>query len=151
MIPASLMPLPIKFLGIHSIFPAPRIPLFSRTGRVVRRPDKEKDMKNITWQRTFSLAQLLLGLALAVFIAGIVVPSLLRSGIATREALAAGSLHALKVASVTFLFTYKNLVAAILGVLIGGSAALAIDVGSSRFWLSHALAIVKACVYSGCL
>src|SRR5207237_10200887 len=100
MIPASLMPLPIKFLGIHSIFPAPRIPLFSRTGRLVRRPDKEKDMKNITWQRTFSLAQLLLGLALAVFIAAVVLPVLLRSAIATSDPLAAASLPALKVATV---------------------------------------------------
>jgi hypothetical protein len=101
---------------------------------------------NLKWQRTFSLFQLFLGLALTVFIAGIVVPSLVRSAGATREGLAAGSLHAIKIVGFTFLFTYKNLVVAVLGVLIGGAAALVMEVERARFWLCHAYDVLRVCL-----
>jgi hypothetical protein len=101
---------------------------------------------NMKWERGFRRVQLFLGLALTVFVAGIVVPSLVRSGVATREALAAGSLHTIKIAGFTFLFTYKNLVAAILGVLIGGTVALVIEVERARLWLRHVCKALQACV-----
>lgn len=101
---------------------------------------------NMKWEKGFCRVQLFLGLALTVFIAGIVVPSLVRPSAATREALAAGSLHAIKIAGMTFLFTYKNLVAAILGVAIGGTAALVIDVERARFWLRHVYDVSLVCL-----
>ena len=101
---------------------------------------------NMKWEKGFRRVQLFLGLALTVFVAGIVVPSLVRSGVATREALTAGSLHTIKIAGFTFLFTYKNLVAAILGMLIGGTVALVIEVERARLWLRHAGNVLQACL-----
>jgi len=77
-------------------------------------------------QKALSLLQLLTELVITLFIAGVVVPSLLRSGVATNEALARGSLHTINIAGVTFLYTYKNIGFAILGALVGGTAAFAI-------------------------
>jgi len=70
---------------------------------------------------------------MTVFIARIVVPSLFRSGVAPKEALAAGSLHTINTAGVTFLFRYKNIVVAILGVLVGAAAALVIKWSNQEF------------------
>jgi len=77
-------------------------------------------------QKALSLLQLLIELAITLLIAGVVVPSLLRSGAATSEALAGGSLHTIKVAGVTFSYMYRNVGFAILGALVGGTAAFAI-------------------------
>jgi len=78
-------------------------------------------------QRALSLLQLLIGETIGLFIAGIAVPSFLRSGTATNHALAARSLHTLTIAPVTFSYTFANLCFAILGALCGGAMALAID------------------------
>jgi hypothetical protein len=101
---------------------------------------------NMKWKKDFCRVQLFLGLALTVFLAGIVVPNLVRPSAATRDALAAGSLHAIKIAGMTFLFTYKNLVAAILGVLIGGGTALVIEIEGARFWLRHVYHVLQVCL-----
>jgi hypothetical protein len=101
---------------------------------------------DIKWQRTFALFQLFVGLAVTGLIAGIVVPSLVRSAGATREGLAVGSLHAIKIAGFTFLFTYKNLVVAVLGLLIGGAAALVMEVERARAWLCHAYDVLRVCL-----
>jgi hypothetical protein len=74
-------------------------------------------------QDALSLLQLLIELGITLFIASIVVPSLLRSGMATTEALAGGSLHTINIVGVTFSYTYKNVGFAILGMLAGAIGA----------------------------
>jgi hypothetical protein len=93
-------------------------------------------------QKAFSLFQLLVELAMTVFIAGIVVPSLLRPGAATKQALAGSSLHMIKITGVTFLFTYKNIMVAIVGVLLGGAAAWVIETERPKFWLRHLFGVL---------
>src|SRR6266478_5376351 len=77
-------------------------------------------------QKAFSLVLLLIEVAFTLFIAGIVVPSLLRSNLATKEVLAAGSLRTISIAGVAFSYTTQNVALAILGGLVGTLAALAI-------------------------
>ena len=78
-------------------------------------------------QRALSILQLLLGVSVSLFIAGIAVPGFLRSSMATNHAFASGSLHTLTIARVTFSYTLQNLVFAILGSLFGTAMALAIE------------------------
>ena len=77
-------------------------------------------------QKAFSLLQLLIEVLITLFIAGIVVPGFLRSDLATKEALAAGSLHTINIARITFSYTTENVAFAILGALVGTMAAFAI-------------------------
>jgi hypothetical protein len=77
-------------------------------------------------QKAFSLLQLLIEVAITLFIAGIVVPSFLRSDVATKEALAGGSLHTINIAGVVLSYTNQNVEFAILGGLVGAMAAFAI-------------------------
>jgi hypothetical protein len=90
-------------------------------------------------QKALSILQLLIGVTISLFIAGIAIPSFLRSGIATND-VAAGSLHTLTLARVTFSFTFQNLGFAILGALLGTAVALAID---SPDTLANAARIVR--------
>jgi len=79
-------------------------------------------------QKAFSLVQLLIEVVITLFIAGIVVPSLLRSDLATKGAfLAAGSLRTIKIAGIAFSYTHPNVAFAILGAFVGAMAAFAID------------------------
>jgi hypothetical protein len=77
-------------------------------------------------QKAFSLLQLLIQVVIALFIAGIVFPSLVRRDLATKEALAVGSLHTMNVAGVVLSYTNLNVELAILGGLVGAMAAFAI-------------------------
>jgi hypothetical protein len=77
-------------------------------------------------QKAFSLALLLVEVASTLFIAGIVVPSLLRSDLATKAALVAGSLRTIHIAGFAFSYTTQNVALAILGGLIGTMAAFAV-------------------------
>jgi hypothetical protein len=77
-------------------------------------------------QKVFSLLQLLIEVMITLFIAGVVVPHLLRSDLATNEALAAGSLHTINIAGIALSYTHLNVDFAILGALVGAMAALAI-------------------------
>ncbi|MCU1317782.1 MAG: putative Pilin, type [Candidatus Acidoferrum typicum] len=77
-------------------------------------------------QKAFSLLQLLIEVVITLCIAGIVVPGFLRSDVATKEALAGGSLHTIKIAGVVLSYTNQNVEFAILGGLVGAMAALAI-------------------------
>jgi hypothetical protein len=91
-------------------------------------PENGGDNRKI--QRALSVLQLFSEVAVTLFIAGIVVPSFLRSGMATNHALAAGSLrvlHALTIGGVTFSYTVQNLGSAVLGGLFGSLIALAIE------------------------
>jgi len=71
------------------------------------------------------LVQLLIELAVTLLIAGIGVPSLLRSHVATNEALAGISLHTINLAGVTLFYRYQNVGFAILGALVGTTGAFA--------------------------
>jgi hypothetical protein len=77
-------------------------------------------------QKAFSLVQLLIEVVITLFIAGIVAPSLLRSDVAAKEALAGGSLHTINIAGVVLSYTNQNVELAILGGLVGALAAFAI-------------------------
>jgi hypothetical protein len=77
-------------------------------------------------QKVFSLALLLIEVALTLFIAGIVVPGLLRSELATKEALALGSLHAINIAGFAFSYTIQGVEFAIVGSSLGTLAAFII-------------------------
>jgi type II secretory pathway pseudopilin PulG len=77
-------------------------------------------------QKAFALLQLLFEVMITLFIAGIVVPSLLRSDSATNEALAAGFLRTINIAGIAFSYTQQNVDFAILGASVGAMAALAI-------------------------
>jgi hypothetical protein len=91
-------------------------------------PENGGDNRKI--QRALSILQLFCEVTISLFIAGIIVPSFLRSGTATNHASAVGSLralHALTIGGVTFSYTLQNLGSAILGGLIGSLIALAIE------------------------
>src|ERR1700686_1963448 len=77
-------------------------------------------------QKAFSLLQLLIEVVVTLFIAGIVLSSLVRSDLATKEALAAGSLHTINLAGIVLSYTNQNVEFAILGGLFGALAAFAI-------------------------
>jgi type II secretory pathway pseudopilin PulG len=59
-------------------------------------------------QRAFSLLQLLIEVVITLFIAGIVVPSLLRPDLAAKEVLTMGSLHTIKISGVELTYTNQN-------------------------------------------
>jgi hypothetical protein len=77
-------------------------------------------------QNALSFALLLIEVVFTLFIAGMVVPSFLRSVLPTKEVSAADSLRTTNIAGVAFSYTTKNLEFAILGGLVGTMAALAI-------------------------
>jgi len=77
-------------------------------------------------QKAFSLLQLLIEVAITLFVCGLVLPSLLRSDLATREALAAGSLHTINIARMALSYTNQNVGFVALGALVGALAAFAI-------------------------
>jgi hypothetical protein len=76
-------------------------------------------------RKAFSFVLLLIEVAFTLFVAGIVVPSLLRSDFATKEALAVGSLRIMKIAGIAFSYTRQNVEFAILGGIVGTIAAFA--------------------------
>ena len=77
-------------------------------------------------QKAASLVLLLAEVAFTLFISGIVAPSLLRSDLATKAALASGSLRTFNIAGLAFSYTTQNVALAILGGLVGTMAAFAI-------------------------
>jgi hypothetical protein len=81
----------------------------------------------IKLQDAVSFLKLWAGLTAGLFIAGIAVPTLLRSEMATHFVLAAGSLRTLTIGRITFMYTSENLGFAILGGLVGAAIALAIE------------------------
>jgi hypothetical protein len=83
-------------------------------------------------QNVPSLLLLLVELAISLFVAGIVVPSFLRSGVDAKEALVRGSLHSINIAGIALSYTYENLGCATLGMLTGAAAAFLIAYPLSR-------------------
>jgi hypothetical protein len=87
---------------------------------------------HLNQQNAPSLLLLLVELAMTLFVAGIVVPSFLRSAVDAKEALLRGSLHSINVAGIAFSYTYENLGCAMLGMLTGATAAFLIAYPVSR-------------------
>lgn len=83
--------------------------------------------KIVKIERVLSVLELFGGVTIALFLAGVVVPSFLRSGMAANHDTAGGSLHALTMGGVTFGFTLQNLAFALLGGVFGVLIALAIE------------------------
>jgi hypothetical protein len=82
--------------------------------------------------KTVSFLQVLIELAITVLVAGILVPSLLLSGLSAKQALVGDSFRAINLAGVTFSYSYKDIGFAILGVLAGAAAALALAFPARR-------------------
>lgn len=83
--------------------------------------------KMLKIQRVLSVLQLVGGVTIGLFLAGVVVPSFLRSGMAANHDSAGGSLHTLTMGGVTFWFTLQNLGFALLGGVFGVLIALPIE------------------------
>jgi ABC-type Fe3+ transport system permease subunit len=86
----------------------------------------ESSLQNFSKQNAPSLLLLLVELAITLFVAGIVVPSFLRSAGDAKEALIRGSLHSISIAGIAFSYTYENLGCAMLGMLTGTATAFLI-------------------------
>jgi hypothetical protein len=78
-------------------------------------------------QKAFSHVLLLIEVVSTLLVAGIVVPSLIRSDLATKEALAEGSLRIIDIVGIKLSYTIYNVEFAVLGGLVGAIAALAIE------------------------
>ena len=83
-------------------------------------------------QKAFSLVLLLIEVVFTLFIAGIVVPSLLRSDLATKDVFAADSPRTINIAGIAFSYTIHNVEFAVWGALIGAMAAFAIPFPPQR-------------------
>lgn len=90
-------------------------------------PNGGSTTRMVKIQRVLSVLELVGGVTIALFLAGVVVPSFLRSGMAANHDSAGGSLHALTMGGVTFTFTLQNLGFALLGGGFGVLIALAIE------------------------
>jgi hypothetical protein len=93
----------------------------------IKATNRGSTTKIVKIQRVLSVLELLGGVSIALFLAGVVVPSFLRSGMAASHDSAGGSLHALTMGGVTFWFTLENLGFALLGGVFGVLIALAIE------------------------
>ncbi len=108
--------------------PLPHIPVtprFART-RSLRSIVLSLKRDHLNRQNAPSLLLLLVGLAMTFFVAGIAVPSLIRSGVHMNEGLVRGSLHSINVSRITFSYTYDNVASAIWGILTGAAIAFLI-------------------------
>lgn len=81
-------------------------------------------------QKALALLQVFIEVVITLFIAGVVVPSVVRSELATKQALAEGSLRTIHIAGMALSYTDQNVAAAILGGLVGAMAACAMHVRS---------------------
>jgi hypothetical protein len=83
-------------------------------------------------QKALSGLPLLIELAITLFIAGVIAPSLLRSAEATITAFARGSIHTINIFGITFSYTYQNVGFAILGSLAGATVAFVTASASAK-------------------
>src|SRR5215469_14777555 len=87
----------------------------------------KKERSTITIKDVSTVLQLAAAVLVTLFLAGVAVPSFLRSAAAGSHALASGSLHTLTIARIPFTYTFWNLASAILGALFGVAAVLAMS------------------------
>lgn len=92
----------------------------------IRPTNQTSTTKIVRIQKALSVLELLGGVSIALFLAGVVVPSFVRSVTAANHD-SAGSLHALTMGGVRFGFTLQNLGFALLGGVFGVLIALAIE------------------------
>jgi hypothetical protein len=100
--------------------------------RLLKRISLHVKRVHLNKQNAPSLFLLLVELAMTLFVAGIVVPSFLRSAVDAKDALLRGSLHSINIAGIAFSYTYENLGCAMLGMLTGATAAFLIAYPVSR-------------------
>ena len=72
-------------------------------------------------RKGFPVLQLFAAVLVALFLAAIVAPNILRYESAGNRALASGSLHSLTIAHITFTYTFWNFASAVLGALFGAA------------------------------
>ena len=108
--------------------PLPHIPVTHRFARTRSLKNVVLSLKrdHLNRQNAPSLLLLLVGLAMTFFVAGIAVPSLIRSGVDMNEGMVRGSLHSINVSGITFSYTYDNLASAISGILASAAVAFLI-------------------------
>ena len=76
-------------------------------------------------RKTLSALQLSAGIATGLFIAGVIVPTVLGAGTANRDNCSAYSVHMFVLAGITFTYTLADLGFAVLGALFGAVVAWA--------------------------
>jgi hypothetical protein len=75
-------------------------------------------------QNAIRVFRLLRSVTITLFLAGILVPSLMGSSSSANHTFFAGSQHAMKVAGFVFKYRLQNILAALLGTVFGGVIAL---------------------------
>lgn len=75
-------------------------------------------------QKAIRMFRLLSVVLVTLFIAGIMVPTLIGSSRSANHNLVPGSLHTIKIAGFTFKYKLQNILAALLGTVFGGMIAL---------------------------
>ena len=74
-------------------------------------------------QKAIRVFQLFSGLIITLFLAGILVPSLMGSTRSSNHGIFPGSLHTIKIAGFAFQYKLQNILAALLGMLFGAASA----------------------------
>ena len=74
-------------------------------------------------QKAIRVFQLFSGLIITLFLAGILVPSLMGSTRSANHGIFPGSLHTIKIAGLAFQYKLQNILAALLGMLFGAVSA----------------------------
>ncbi len=78
----------------------------------------------MTKQKAIRVLQLFGGVMVTLFLAGILVPSLMGSTRSANHSMFPGSLHTIKIAGFAFRYKLQNILAALLGTLFGAVMAL---------------------------
>jgi hypothetical protein len=75
-------------------------------------------------QNVIRILQLLSSVTITLLLAGILVPSLMGSSASANHTFFAGPQHTIKIAGFAFQYKFQNILAALLGTVIGGVIAL---------------------------
>ncbi len=74
-------------------------------------------------QKVIRVSQLIGGAIITLFLAGILVPSLMGSTRSANHSIFPGSLHTIQIAGFAFQYKLQNILAAVLGMLFGAASA----------------------------
>jgi hypothetical protein len=77
-------------------------------------------------QNAIRVFQLLSSVAITLFLAGVLVPSLMGSSRSANHTFFPGPLHTIQIAGFAFKYKFQNILAALLGTVFGGVMALVI-------------------------